>query len=108
MPRKIITVVLTAAGFAALAASPDARAERDLPFATELDSCIAAIYRRIDVEGAERVRHIVRDSKSAIDGYELRISTTVYGAGSSRSYDAVCATRGALNPYRLVIDGDRV
>ena len=107
MTAKTLTTCLLAVGtLAAMTASPAPAASRDLPYALELDSCLSAIYRKIDIGGATRVRHVVRESQSSSIGYELTIDTVVYDAEASRAYRAVCLARGALNPIRLRIAGD--
>lgn len=107
MTAKTLTTCLLAVGtLAALTAGPAPAASRDLPYALELDTCVSAIYRKIDIENATRVRHIVRDSQSSSIGYELTIDTIVYDAETSRAYRAVCLARGALNPISLRIAGD--
>lgn len=79
-----------------------------LPYERELGSCVDAIRRNIDLAGASRIRHIVSRSDRDVRGYELTIETIVYGAGATRSYEAVCLGRGELEPLRLEIDGERI
>ena len=104
MTKTTQSLLLSLALFAAAA---DAQADRDLPFRTELDTCLSAIKERIDLGGAERVRHVVLDTEGTLTGYELKIDTTVYAAGAAREYSAVCATRGALRPSKLEIRDPR-
>lgn len=106
MTRTITSYLLAVAALAAMTPNPAAATNRDLPYALELDSCVSAIYRNIDMDGATRVRHVVRDSQSSSVGYELTIDTVVYDAEASRAYRAVCLARGALNPIKLRIAGD--
>lgn len=105
MTKTTMTRLLAVATLTAVTASPASAVNRDLPYELELDSCVAAIYRTIDLDGATRVRHIVRDSQSSSVGYELTIDTIVYDESASRAYRAVCLARGALNPIRLRVNG---
>lgn len=92
----------------ALLAGPAAGADDGLPFEAELGACVSAIQARVDLSGATRVRHIVRDSRGAAGAtgaYRLEIDTIVFSGDASNRHSAVCVTRGALAPLSLSIDG---
>lgn len=77
----------------------------DLAFAAEVDSCLAAVNDRVGLQGAERVRHLVTDSKRTAIGYALSIETSVFSADSERRYSIRCVARGDNTPLKLTIDG---
>lgn len=78
-----------------------ASAQRDLPFAEELNSCVAAVNARLNLDTAERVRHTVTKEKRTGIGYALTIDTAVYYAGDERHYSAYCVAQGENEPVKF-------
>ncbi len=76
-------------------------AQRDLPFADELNSCVAAVNARINLESAERIRHTVTKEKRTGIGYALTIDTAVFYAGDERHYSAYCVAQGNNEPVKF-------
>lgn len=100
---RIAASAVLAAGAASVPASAG-----DLPFAAEVDSCLAAVNDRVGLEGAERVRHLVTDSKRTAIGYALSIETSVFSADRERRYSIRCVARGDSAPLKLTIDGREI
>ncbi|MEM7501950.1 MAG: hypothetical protein AAF417_07890 [Pseudomonadota bacterium] len=78
-----------------------ANAQRDLPFAEELNSCVAAVNARLDLESVERIRHTVTREKRTGIGYALTIDTAVFYAGDERHYSAYCVAQGNNEPVKF-------
>jgi hypothetical protein len=101
LKNRALTTIAAATLAFTWAALP-AAAEED--FADEVDACVAAVYRHIDVSDADRVRHYVTRTKRTGIGYVFTIDTTVYGASSERKYAASCVARGNAAPVKFRID----
>lgn len=106
-PARTLPIAALAVLAAGSAASIPASAG-DLAFAAEVDSCLAAVNDRVGLEGAERVRHLVTDSKRTAIGYALSIETSVFSADSERRYTIRCVARGGSAPLRLTIDDSEI
>lgn len=78
-----------------------ANAQRELPFAQELDACVAAVNARLNLDTAERIRHTVTKEKRTGIGYALTIDTAVYYAGDERHYSAYCVAQGENEPVKF-------
>jgi hypothetical protein len=90
---------LLAASILALTATAAQAEDTALPYAAEVDSCIAAVNEHLDLAGATRVRHVVSEANSTGLGYVLTIETSVvYGAAPAERYEAYCVARGANVP----------
>lgn len=74
-----------------------------LEYAAEVDSCLAAVNDRVDVQSANRVRHLVTQSRRTAIGYALTIETAVYRPGGERHYAVHCVVRGSSQPIKLRI-----
>ncbi|MEX2122694.1 MAG: hypothetical protein WD795_02295 [Woeseia sp.] len=96
-----------AVAFTLLSAAP-AQAGDDLPFAAELDSCVTAVNSHLDLGGADRVRHLVSNTKRTGIGYVLTIETSVFSDSSERRYEAYCVARGGSTPLKLRIEEIKV
>jgi len=81
----------------------NARSE-ELPFAKEVDSCIAAVTDKLDLSEASRVRHVVTAGDRTGIGYVLTISTSVFSADSNRAYESYCVAEGSREPVKFRID----
>ncbi len=90
--------------FAGVSGSSFAERRAVLPFADELDSCVAAVTEHLDLSGAERVRHTVVEDRRTGIGYALSIETSVFSADSERRYSAYCVATGSGAPIKFRID----
>ena len=78
-----------------------ASADESVPFAAELDACVAAVTARLDLSNAHRVRHTVTKEKRTGIGYALSIDTAVYSTDSQKRYSAYCVARGDASPIKF-------
>ncbi len=82
-----------------------AAAEADtLPFADELDSCVAAVTEHLDLSDASRVRHTVVEKRRSGLGHALSIETSVFTGAAERRYSAYCVATGAGTPLKFRIN----
>jgi hypothetical protein len=103
--RHLLFPLLPIAAIAiAFFAASNAEAGEDLPFAAEVDSCVAAVNTHLDLGDASRVRHLVSNTKRTGIGYVLTIETSVFSASSERKYEAYCVARGASVPLKFRIE----
>jgi len=102
------TPILTAATLTLIGAgiTSPAFAERGavLPFAEELDTCVAAVTEHLDLTDARRVRHTVVEDKRTGIGYALSIETSVFSTDAERRYSAYCVATGSGAPIKFRID----
>lgn len=101
------TVVRIVAAFISVAASfSPALAEREqkIAFAAEVESCIAAVTRNLELSDARRVRHLVTEQDKRGAAYALSIETSVYSDSAVRTYRAHCVARGPGDPLKFRID----
>ena len=103
-PSRTFRTQATAALLACSAPLIAPAAAGDLPFEAEVDSCLSAVNDRVISENADRVRHLVTDSKRTAIGYALSIETSVFFADSERRYSVRCVARGNGAPLKLTID----
>lgn len=92
------TLVVTAPGVAL--------ADRDstIRFDDELESCVAAVRDKLDLDGVHRIQHVVTKSSPQDLGYALTIRTSTYADGAEKEYSAYCVTIGKRKPSRLTIE----
>jgi hypothetical protein len=83
------------------AAGPVAAADEKLAFSKEIDSCVAAVTSRLDLDRATRVRHLVSNAKRTGIGYVLTIETAVFFDSSERKYEAYCVANGNNVPLKF-------
>ena len=72
-----------------------------VPFADEVNSCVDAIYDRLDLTTTDRIRHVVTKEKRTGIGYALAIQTTVYFGAEQRSYSVYCVASGRNAPTKF-------
>lgn len=97
---KLTLVFLGWAGTTALASSAE---PKTFEFAEELDACVTALNEKLNLDGVNRVRHVVTDYDSRGRGYTLKISTETFSKVAQRRYSAVCVANGSQKPSRLTI-----
>jgi len=95
--NRLFSQLMVVLVFAASAANAD----ESLPFAAELDVCVAAVNARLDLSNAHRVRHTVTKEKRTGIGYALSIDTAVYSSDTQRRYNAYCVARGDADPVKF-------
>lgn len=101
---KIAAATLLVTGLSATAAAD----RGELAFEKEVDSCVAAVSRHIDLTDANRVRHVVTQSDRSGIGYALTIETSVYSADTERQYEAYCVASGTGEPVKFRIDERKI
>jgi hypothetical protein len=79
-------------------------AAEKLAFAKEVDSCVAAVTSRLDLDRATRVRHLVSTAKQTGIGYVLTIETAVFFDSSEKKYEAYCVANGDNAPLKFRIE----
>jgi hypothetical protein len=82
----------------------EAPAGDGLPFAAEVDSCVAVVNTHLDLGSANRVRHLVSNTKRTGIGYVLTIETSVFSDNALRKYAAYCVARGGSKPLKFRIE----
>jgi hypothetical protein len=88
-----------------LGAAAGASASDDAPpYAAEMRSCIDEVYSRLDLDGAERVRHYISKTRRSRVGYVLYIDTIVFGGDSSQQYASYCLANGTETPVKFEIE----
>jgi hypothetical protein len=105
--RTMTTIVkLTASTLilsAGLAAPAFADESNRLPFASEVNSCLAAVNANLDLESASRVRHLVKQQDRAGQSYAFAIETSVFSGDEEKRYAAYCVARGEGQPSKFRI-----
>ena len=74
-----------------------------LPFASEVDNCIAAVNAKLDLSDANRVRHVVKQRQRAGHAYAFEIETSVFTEADVTRYAAYCVASGDQAPSRFRI-----
>jgi len=103
---KLTAVKLTASTLilsAGLAAPAFADESNRLPFASEVNSCLAAVNANLDLESASRVRHLVKQQDRAGQSYAFAIETSVFSGDEEKRYAAYCVARGEGQPSKFRI-----
>jgi hypothetical protein len=77
--------------------------ESALPFASEVDSCIAAVNAKLNLSDANRVRHIVKQRDRTGQAYAFAIETSVFSENDVTRYAAYCVASGDQAPSRFRI-----
>lgn len=107
---RSVSAPVFAALVSVLASAPSTArpADERLPFAAEVESCVATVNAHLDLETAKRVRHLVSDARHTGLGYALTIETSVFfrsdtGATEQR-FDVYCIARGTNKPSTFRIE----
>ena len=77
--------------------------ETSLPFASEVDSCIAAVNANVNLSDASRVRHVVKQKQRAGLAYAFAIETSVFTDDDETRYAAYCVAIGDGAPSKFRI-----
>ena len=67
----------------------------------EARSCAAAISERVEIGGANHVRHTITDYQDAPLGYALKIRSDYFSENGSESYQVLCVANGSARPLKL-------
>jgi len=84
-----------------LAAPAQADSPDRIRYVDELESCVTAIKSEIDMDGVNRIRHIVTASSPQGIAYELRLRVSTYTGEAQKEYSAYCLVTGNNEPSRL-------
>lgn len=95
----VAAVLLSGLSLPALADRSDA-----VRYADELESCVTAIKSEIDLDGVNRIRHIVTNSNARGIAYELKLETSTFADGTEKNYAAYCLVTGKSKPSRLRVE----
>jgi len=98
--KTIATALIVSAG---LNTQAYAEGESQFPFASEVDSCIAAVNANLDLETASRVRHLVKQQDRTGQGYAFAIETSVFSGDAEKRYETYCVARGDNAPSKFRI-----
>jgi hypothetical protein len=79
--KLTVSALAVSAGLVAPTFADD---KASLPFASEVNSCLAAVNANLDLESASRVRHLVTQRDRAGQSYAL-LSKLLYSAGTPKS-----------------------
>lgn len=79
-------------------------AAEKLAFSKEVDSCVAAVTSRLDLDRVTRVRHLVSTARRTGIGYVLTIETAVFSDSLERKYEAYCVASGDNVPLKFRIE----
>lgn len=88
---------------ASLLAPAFAADEASLPFASEVDTCIAAVTANVNLQNANRIRHLVKQKDRTGSSYAFAIETTVFSGNESKRYAAYCVASGDAEPTKFRI-----
>lgn len=102
--RKPVSALASALILSVAATSP-VLADKDstLPFASEVDNCIAAVNANLDLSDANRVRHVVKQRNRAGLSYAFAIETSVFTEADVTRYAAYCVASGDQAPSKFRI-----
>lgn len=103
LPALVGAVIVSAGMTSPLLA--DDRSE--LPFASEVDNCIAAVNANLDLRDANRVRHVVKQREHSGSAYAFSIETSVFSAAEVTRYAAYCVASGDKAPSRFHITQEK-
>lgn len=93
-----------AVGALLLAGSPsDGAAAGQAEHHAEVDACVAAVNERVDLDDAERVRHVVNLLRRTGIGRVLTIETSVVTPTQTRTYSAYCVAASDAPPVKFRI-----
>lgn len=86
--------------------SATALADRDagIRYADELESCVAAMKERLDLDGVYRIQHIVTKSDAQGIAYALTLETSTFSDATEKQYSTYCVATGNHRPSRLQIE----
>lgn len=99
---KVTTLIASAVFTTAIPALADGT--HSVAFAAEVDSCIAAVTRNLDLDQASRVRHVVTEQNHSGSARALTIETSVFSGTTVKSYEAYCVARGDKEPLQFHMD----
>ena len=74
---------------------------KEAAWSAELDSCVSALRANIEMDGVQRIRHVVTKMYPDSIGYRMTLQTSTYSADSERHYSASCFANGSNPPFKL-------
>ena len=99
--KNSLKVLLTSAALTLPSANAFADRQDPIRYVDELESCVTAIRSELDLNGVNRIRHIVTKSSPQGLAYELRLRVSTYSGGAEKAYTAYCLVTGNNEPSRL-------
>jgi hypothetical protein len=99
--QNFLKSIAVAGATSLMAASALADSPERIHYVDELESCVTAIKSEIDMDGVNRIRHIVTKSTPQGIAYELRLRVSTYAGDAEREYSAYCLVTGNSEPSRL-------
>ena len=103
--KLITSALIVSAGLIAPAFADD---NASLPFASEVNSCIAAVNANVNLQNASRVRHLVKQRDRAGQSYAFAIETSVFSGDAEKRYAAYCVAQGDSEPSKFRISEEAV
>jgi hypothetical protein len=98
--KLITSALIISAGVSAPTFADD---NSSLRFASEVNSCIAAVNANLDLQSASRVRHLVKQHDRTGQSYAFAIETSVFSGDAEKRYEAYCVARGDGEPSKFRI-----
>jgi len=97
--RKQIALLVAGMMLAALVSQPSAARAYD----GKVQSCVEAVNRHVDLQHAQRVRHVVNRVRRSGIGQVFEIETSVFTPSETRNYSAYCVADSAAAPVKFRI-----
>lgn len=99
--QPLMKLVILAGASTFMSASALADQMDRIRYVDELESCVTAIRAEIELEGVNRIRHIVTKSSAQGIAYEFRLKVSTYSGDTEKEYSAYCLVIGSNEPSRL-------
>jgi hypothetical protein len=96
--------ILATSLLASLPGTAKAELEFDARYGAELNACVAAIRDSVDLDGVQRIRHVVTRSGPTIIGQAFTLMSSTYAGDTERRYSAYCVANGDHPPLKLRIE----
>lgn len=102
MPSKSLPALILIAGLATSASAVASTNERiEARINNEVAACASAFRNHVDLDGVNRIRHIVTAATPAIIGREFRLETSTFSGSGERRYRSICLVNGDNPPIKL-------
>jgi hypothetical protein len=87
-----------AAGASAMASTSD---RIDARISNEIAACASAFRNHVELDGVNRIRHVVTTASPAIIGREFRLETSTFSGAEERRFRSICIVNGDNPPIKL-------
>jgi hypothetical protein len=99
---KSLPALMLIAGLATGASAMASTSERiEARINNEVAACASAFRNQVDLDGVNRIRHVVTAATPAIIGREFRLETSTFSGEEERRYRSICLVNGDNPPIRL-------